>query len=170
MFPDSKVHGANMGPTWALSTPDGPHVGPMKLVIRVVSVHCGDQRHAGLCLGYVPALAFGSCRASDQGTTLRASDLHNARANILNPFYNMEYKITKKIRQNMTWIGADIPGVNLTPNRYNRHSPQPLSTSAMTSQSYSTPWRHNSTWMGPKSLWNLRIDPRTYRYFFMYKG
>ena len=23
-FPDSKVHGANMGPTWALSAPDGP--------------------------------------------------------------------------------------------------------------------------------------------------
>ena len=40
----------------------------------------------GLCLGYVPALAYGSCRVSDQGTTLRASDLHNARATILNPF------------------------------------------------------------------------------------
>ena len=24
-FPDSKVYGANMGPTWALSAPDGPH-------------------------------------------------------------------------------------------------------------------------------------------------
>ena len=24
-IPDSKVHGANMGPTWALSAPDGPH-------------------------------------------------------------------------------------------------------------------------------------------------
>ena len=42
-------------------------------------VRCGDQRHSGLCLGY------GSCRVSDQGTTLRASDLHNARATILNP-------------------------------------------------------------------------------------
>ena len=29
--PDSKVHGANMGPTWALASPGGPHVGPMKL-------------------------------------------------------------------------------------------------------------------------------------------
>ena len=28
-IPDSKVHGANMGPTWVLSVPDGPHVGPM---------------------------------------------------------------------------------------------------------------------------------------------
>ena len=26
--PDSKVHGANMGPTWVLSAPDGPHIGP----------------------------------------------------------------------------------------------------------------------------------------------
>ena len=29
--PDSKVHGANMKPTWVLSAPDGPHVGPMDL-------------------------------------------------------------------------------------------------------------------------------------------
>ena len=29
--PDSKVHGANMGPTWVLSSPGGPHVGPMNL-------------------------------------------------------------------------------------------------------------------------------------------
>ena len=34
-YPDSKVHGANIGPTWVLSAPDGPHVGPMNLVIRV---------------------------------------------------------------------------------------------------------------------------------------
>ena len=32
--PDSKVHGANIGPTWALSAPDRPHVGPRKLAIR----------------------------------------------------------------------------------------------------------------------------------------
>ena len=32
--PDSKVHWANMGPTWVLSTPDGPHVGPINLAIR----------------------------------------------------------------------------------------------------------------------------------------
>ena len=35
LFPDSKVLGANMGPTWVLSVPDGPHVGPMNLAIRV---------------------------------------------------------------------------------------------------------------------------------------
>ena len=34
-YPDSKVHGINMGPTWVLSAPDGPRVGPMNLAIRV---------------------------------------------------------------------------------------------------------------------------------------
>ena len=38
-YPDSKVHGANMGPTWVLSAPDGPHVGPMSLAIRVWIVY-----------------------------------------------------------------------------------------------------------------------------------
>ena len=33
-FPDSKVHGANMGPIWVLPAPDGPHVGLMNLAIR----------------------------------------------------------------------------------------------------------------------------------------
>ena len=30
--PDSKVHGANMEPTWVLSAPDGPHVDPRTLL------------------------------------------------------------------------------------------------------------------------------------------
>ena len=34
-FPDSKVHGANMGPTWVLSAPGEPHVGLMNLAIWV---------------------------------------------------------------------------------------------------------------------------------------
>ena len=31
--PDSKVHGANMGPIWGQQDPGGPHVGPMSLAI-----------------------------------------------------------------------------------------------------------------------------------------
>ena len=34
-YPDSKVHGAIMGPTWVLPAPDGPHAGPMNFAIRV---------------------------------------------------------------------------------------------------------------------------------------
>ena len=59
----------------------------------------------------------------NQGTTLSASDLHNARATILNPFYDIEYIIIKKISQNMTGIEADITGIILTTNRYNALAP-----------------------------------------------
>ena len=31
--PDSEVHESSMGPTWVLSAPDGPHVGPINLAI-----------------------------------------------------------------------------------------------------------------------------------------
>ena len=32
--PDSKIHGANIGPTWVLPAPGGPHVGPKNLAVR----------------------------------------------------------------------------------------------------------------------------------------
>ena len=32
--PDSKVHGAYMGPTWGQQDPGGPRVGPMNFTIR----------------------------------------------------------------------------------------------------------------------------------------
>ena len=35
--PDCKIHGANMGPTWVLSVPGGPHFGPMNLAAIYVS-------------------------------------------------------------------------------------------------------------------------------------
>ena len=35
-FPDSKVHGPIMGPTWGRQDPGGPHVGPMNLAIWFV--------------------------------------------------------------------------------------------------------------------------------------
>ena len=38
-----------------------------------------------ICLIF-PALAYGICSVSDQGTTMCASDLHISRASILNPF------------------------------------------------------------------------------------
>ena len=33
--PDSKIHGANMGPIWGRQDPGGPHVGPIKSAIWV---------------------------------------------------------------------------------------------------------------------------------------
>ena len=56
-FPDSKVHGTNMGPTWILPAPDGPHVGPMNLAMRVSTISSRpghhnsfeDQRRGNVC-------------------------------------------------------------------------------------------------------------------------
>ena len=40
MYPDSKVHGANMGPIWGRQGPGGPHVGPMNPAIWVLCAIC----------------------------------------------------------------------------------------------------------------------------------
>ena len=32
-IPDSKVHGANMGPIWGRQDPGGPHVDPMNFAL-----------------------------------------------------------------------------------------------------------------------------------------
>ena len=47
--PDSKVHGAYMGPIWGRQDPDGPHVGPMNVAIwDGLWVWCiGDTRGSG---------------------------------------------------------------------------------------------------------------------------
>ena len=37
---DSKVHEANMGPTWVLSAPDGPKVGPWTLLSGIFQKNC----------------------------------------------------------------------------------------------------------------------------------
>ena len=36
VYPDSKVHGANMGPIWGRQGPVGPHVGPMNFSFWVI--------------------------------------------------------------------------------------------------------------------------------------
>ena len=71
-------------------------------------MHCEHQRHLGLCLGYVPALAYGSCRVSGQGTTLRASDLHNARATILNPFNKQFYHNQHTCNESEDFLGSSV--------------------------------------------------------------
>ena len=53
--PNNKVHGANVGPIWVLSAPDGPHDGPMNLAIRGDTVDDHDLN----------SIAFNSLRSSD---------------------------------------------------------------------------------------------------------
>ena len=46
-YPDNKVDGANMGPTWGRQDPGGPHVGPMNFAIWVSLMRDGlHQTHA----------------------------------------------------------------------------------------------------------------------------
>ena len=41
IIPDSKVHGANKGPTWVLSAPDGPMLAPWTLLSGIwVVIYC----------------------------------------------------------------------------------------------------------------------------------
>ena len=44
MHPESKIHGANMGPTWGRQDPGGPHVGHMKFVIRMAPDYSDKNR------------------------------------------------------------------------------------------------------------------------------
>ena len=41
-YPDSKVHGANMGPIWGRQDPGGPHVGHMNFPIWVSAMECDN--------------------------------------------------------------------------------------------------------------------------------
>ena len=46
--PDSKVHGANMGPTWGRQDPGGPHVGHANLAILDITSLCWNQNKSFL--------------------------------------------------------------------------------------------------------------------------
>ena len=43
--PDSKVHGAIMGPIWGRHDPGGPHVGPMNFAIWGASLSVGTENN-----------------------------------------------------------------------------------------------------------------------------
>ena len=42
-FPESKVHGANMGPIWGQQDPAGPHVGHINFAIWVPPIECNHM-------------------------------------------------------------------------------------------------------------------------------
>ena len=60
--PDSKVHGANMGPIWGRQDPGGPHVDPMNLVIW--------EEACGLKLGVAVSKV---CGKNDQYISMQSS-------------------------------------------------------------------------------------------------
>ena len=66
-FPDSKVYGANMGPTWVLLAPDGPHNGLVNLAIGVSKFNNVSRE--------IVVLAAYSILESDQKLDLRARQI-----------------------------------------------------------------------------------------------
>ena len=88
-IPDSKVHGANMGPTWVLSAPDGSHVGPKNLAIGDItdglpSPRASNAEIAGMawCL-HMPRCEFG-CQIS---TLNPVQWRHNERDDVTNHWH-----------------------------------------------------------------------------------
>ena len=57
VYLDSKVHGANMGPTWALSAPDGPHEpwyqGISTQCVSIPTQYASAWRHQAITWTYV---------------------------------------------------------------------------------------------------------------------
>ena len=63
MYPDSKGHRANMGPTWVLSAPAGPHVNPMNLAISVIT-HSSTSTGCSMLFGFnfpIPHVSWLCC-------------------------------------------------------------------------------------------------------------
>ena len=52
VYPDSRVHGANMGSIWGRQAPDGPNVGPMNFAIWVVCLDLSCPSKSGSFLGH----------------------------------------------------------------------------------------------------------------------
>ena len=105
--------------------------------------------------------AYSSCRVSNQGTTLRASDLHNARVTNLNPF--IKPKVIGDFRCNpLPALGCaqncGVPNLKNTPYKYhNSPVPGPLFTNAKTSYRQIS-WSLEAArlaWIMIVSLWNL---------------
>ena len=88
--PDSKVHGANMGPTWVLSAPAGPHVGPMNLVIWVI---CYDITVYPIELHVFSSLSLHWRHNEPDGVSN-----HQPRDCLLNCLFKCRSKKTSKLR------------------------------------------------------------------------
>ena len=86
VYPESKARGANMGHIWGRQDPSGPHVGPMNLVIWVVSglhmsyFYChasiSTMDTTKLYCGYLSKLLHNSWRYVDSFSLLALSRLY----------------------------------------------------------------------------------------------
>ena len=63
--PDSKDHGANMGPTWSRQDPGGPHVGPMNFAISSVQPTFCIRQSNDLSTAEVDTCTLSSMRSAE---------------------------------------------------------------------------------------------------------
>ena len=89
-IPDSKVHRANMGPTWVLSSPGGTHVGPRNLAIWDDNWHHSLGTHWSQFWPSTCSLHEQSPESGRQGIGLSGIST-NTRAHSL--WWDMETKI-----------------------------------------------------------------------------
>ena len=92
-IPDSKVHGANMGPTWVLSAADGSHGGPTNLAVRDVSEGAECSKSSSMNLF---AFRFSAtCHFLDKwwASSLRRTCITDRDGSIL-PFWNVQKRWT----------------------------------------------------------------------------
>ena len=75
MIPDSKSSWANIWPTWVLSAPGGPYVGPMNLAIRDYNV--ADSRVHGYIWVTNSANEFGQLWSNLLICVIRYNDINN---------------------------------------------------------------------------------------------
>ena len=99
-YPDSKVHGAKMGPTWVLSAPDGPHVGLMNLAIRVGQMHPSDTLPPGATRSF-PRTILTIREAGYKSTLL----IHKAVSTVRLVF---QLSVDKMVLNNKYWSGNFI--------------------------------------------------------------
>ena len=101
-YPDSKVHGANMGPTWVLSATDGPHVGSTNLATRVYVCMTGDGAVKQYVL-YISCVCVYLCYMSVYTLRWRHDDRygvtnHQPHHCLLNRLFRRRSKKTSKLR------------------------------------------------------------------------
>ena len=101
-IPDSKVHGANMGPIWGRQDPGGPHVGPMNFVIWDDSILlCDGFRHWFLVQTTEPSNICFKCLLNGwhHKYNYKKINIHK---------YKVKYNILSPVgTKDMTWTNDD---------------------------------------------------------------
>ena len=124
-YPDNEVHGTNMGTTSVLSAPDGSHVGPMSLAIRVckgINAYTLFAVPVRLFLSYVFLFAMPQQKTTFNIEIFLSLSLFNSLHNIYNASIinciGSFFIISHHPRHVSFWIwytiGSVITRVNLT--------------------------------------------------------